>query len=125
MEKVDRIADIWGPRTPHDRGTVWPARVDIALRDGTHEEDVERWVRSACTLRSKGCACDLAVKEGRLVGIRGRAADVVNHGRLGPKGLFGHWTWPDDPDRLRRPMIRDRCRCVGEKTSALLSLAET
>ncbi len=25
---VDRIADIWGPRTAHPRGTVWPARVD-------------------------------------------------------------------------------------------------
>jgi len=24
---VDRIADIWGQRTPHSKGTVWPTRV--------------------------------------------------------------------------------------------------
>jgi anaerobic selenocysteine-containing dehydrogenase len=40
-------------------------------------------------LCSNGCACDIAVKDGRMVGVRGRAADRVNHGRLGPKGLYG------------------------------------
>ncbi len=24
-----------------------------------------------------------------MVGVRGRAGDTVNHGRLGPKGLYG------------------------------------
>ena len=28
-------------------------------------------------------------KDGRIVGVRGRAEDRVNHGRLGPKDLFG------------------------------------
>jgi hypothetical protein len=28
---------------------------------------------------------DIAVKDGRLVGVRGRATDMVNHGRLDPK----------------------------------------
>ena len=86
---VDRIADIWGERTPHGRGTVWPARVDLHLEDGLGPEDVERWVESACLLCSNGCGCDIAVKGGRMVGVRGRAGDVVNHGRLGPKGLYG------------------------------------
>jgi hypothetical protein len=32
---------------------------------------------------------DIGVKDGRIVGVRGRAIDRINHGRLGPKGLFG------------------------------------
>jgi ferredoxin-nitrate reductase len=49
----------------------------------------ERWVQSACLLCSNGCGIDLGVTDGRIVGVRGRAVDRVNHGRLGPKGLFG------------------------------------
>jgi anaerobic selenocysteine-containing dehydrogenase len=104
---VDRIADIWGPGMPHARGTVWPARVDLHLDAGVTEEQVDRWVASACVLCSNGCGCDIAVKDGRMVGIRGRAGDVVNHGRLGPKGLYGSTSWAPAGDRLTRPMIRD------------------
>src|SRR3954471_13229154 len=86
---TDRIADIWGERTPFGRGEHWPVRVDQKLADGLSESDVDRWVQSACVLCSNGCACDIAVKDDRMVGIRGRAVDRVNHGRLGPKGLFG------------------------------------
>jgi anaerobic selenocysteine-containing dehydrogenase len=103
---VDRIADIWGPRTPFGRGEAWPLRVDHRLADGVAENQVDRWVQSACVLCSNGCACDIAVKDGRMVGVRGRAVDVVNHGRLGPKGLFGSWQGMDHPDRLIRPLIR-------------------
>jgi anaerobic selenocysteine-containing dehydrogenase len=85
----DRIADIWGSRTPHAKSTVWPARVDQHLAEGVEESEVDRWVQSACLLCSNGCGCDIAVKDGRMVGIRGRSSDVVNHGRLGPKGLYG------------------------------------
>ncbi len=38
----DRIADIWGGRTPFARGEQWPVRVDQALADGFHESDVDR-----------------------------------------------------------------------------------
>ena len=69
---TDRIADIWGERTPHAQGTVWPARVDLHLEEGVREEDVDRWVQSACLLCSNGCGCDIAVKDGRMVGVRGR-----------------------------------------------------
>jgi anaerobic selenocysteine-containing dehydrogenase len=102
----DRIADLWGERTPHARGTVWPARVDQHLDPGVSEADVDRWVQSACVLCSNGCGCDIAVKDGRMVGVRGRATDVVNHGRLGPKGLYGSTPWASSTDRLTRPMIR-------------------
>jgi anaerobic selenocysteine-containing dehydrogenase len=104
---VDRIADIWGTRTPFDKDERWPTRVDLKLADGLTEADVDRWVQAACVLCSNGCACDIAVKDGEMVGVRGRAVDVVNHGRMGPKGLFASWQGVRNPDRLTRPLIRD------------------
>jgi len=109
---IDRVADIWGPRTPHARGTVWPARVDLHLEPGLAETDVDRWVQSACVLCSNGCGADIAVKDGRMVGVRGRATDVVNHGRLGPKGLYGSWPWASARERLTRPQVREGGRLV-------------
>lgn len=103
---IDRIADIWGERTPFARGEHWPVRVDQKLADGIAESDIDRWVQSACVLCSNGCACDIAVKDDNMVGIRGRAVDQVNHGRLGPKGLFGSIPGMNSRDRLTHPMIR-------------------
>jgi anaerobic selenocysteine-containing dehydrogenase len=57
-------------------------------------------------LCSNGCGLDIAVAGGRMVGVRGRAGDRVNHGRLGPKGLFG-WQANHAADRLTRPLVRD------------------
>jgi anaerobic selenocysteine-containing dehydrogenase len=105
MSATDRIGDIWGPRTPHARDAAWPVRVDQELADGLTADQVDSWVRSACVLCSNGCACDIAVKDGRMVGVRGRATDRINHGRLGPKGLYGSWQWSDQ-DRLTRPLVR-------------------
>jgi ferredoxin-nitrate reductase len=85
----DRIREPWGPRTPFGPGAAWSVRVDGFLADGVAPEQVERWVPSACLLCSNGCGLDIAVAGGRIVGVRGRAGDRVNHGRLGPKGLFG------------------------------------
>jgi anaerobic selenocysteine-containing dehydrogenase len=100
----DRIEDIWGARTPYGAGEVWPGRVDTFLPDGTTAADVDRWVPSACLLCSNGCGLDIAVRDGAMVGVRGRAEDRVNHGRLGPKGLFG---WQGQlRDRLTEPLIR-------------------
>src|SRR5438270_203199 len=100
----DRIADIWGGRTPHAAGTPWPVRVDRYVDEGVAEADVD-WVRSACVLCSNGCGMDIGVHDGRIVGVRGRASDRVNHGRLGPKGLFG-WQANNSADRLTEPLVR-------------------
>jgi anaerobic selenocysteine-containing dehydrogenase len=102
----DRIADPWGDRTPMARGQDWPIRVDVHLDDGIDEGDVDRWVQSASILHSNGDAMDIAVKDERIVGVRGREADRVNRGRLGPKDLFG-WQANASPDRLTRPLLRD------------------
>jgi ferredoxin-nitrate reductase len=101
---TDRIEHIWGARTPYGSGEEWPERVDIHLVDGVSEADVDRWVQSACLLCSNGCGVDVAVADGRMVGMRGRAVDRVNKGRLGPKGLFG---WQGQlHDRLTTPLVR-------------------
>src|SRR3954470_14578743 len=104
-ETRDSITDIWGERTPHLHG-VWPGRVD----ERTTEEP-ERWVQSTCVLCSNGCALDVGVKGGRIVGVRGRAVDRVNRGRLGPKGLHG-WEANHSADRLTRPLVRRGGRLV-------------
>ena len=99
-----RIEDIWGERAPIGPGDPWPSRVDTYLQPGVGEADVDRWVPSACVLCSNGCGLEIAVKDDRMVGVRGREHDRVNAGRLGPKGLFG---WQGQQrDRLLRPMIR-------------------
>ncbi|MFF7454685.1 molybdopterin oxidoreductase family protein [Kitasatospora sp. NPDC008115] len=102
---VDRIAQPWGSRTPFEPGTPWPARVDAFLADGLAPQDVERWVPAASLLHSNGDAMDIAVRHGRIVGVRGRASDRVNRGRLGPKDLFG-WQANHSPDRLTSPLMR-------------------
>lgn len=106
----DRISDIWGTRTPHTAGSPWPKRVDQFLLDGIDEADVEKWVRGACLLCSNGCGLEVAVRDGRMVGVRGRAEDRINHGRLGPKGLYG---WQGEQrDRLTTPLIREEGRLI-------------
>jgi ferredoxin-nitrate reductase len=94
----DSIKNIWGERTPHYGD--WPVRVDQRT-----EVEPDKWVQSACVLCSNGCGMDIGVKDGRIVGVRGRAVDAVNHGRLGPKGLHG-WVANNSKDRLTKPMIR-------------------
>src|SRR3569623_2088284 len=98
MESRDSINDIWGPR--HAYYGEWPARVDMHT-----EAEPTEWVQSACVLCSNGCGLDIGVRDGRIVGVRGRAEDRVNHGRLGPKGLHG-WQANNSPDRFTTPLIR-------------------
>jgi ferredoxin-nitrate reductase len=119
-EGRDSIQDIWGPRTPHQGD--WPARVDERVL-----EEPDQWVQSACVLCSNGCGMDVGVKGGRIVGVRGRAVDRVNHGRLGPKGLHA-WEANNSPDRLTRPLIRRDGRLVettwDEAMSALVARSQ-
>lgn len=92
------IQDIWGERTPYnDR---WPDRIDEFI-----QEEPDHWVQSACVLCSNGCGLDIGVKNGRIVGVRGRSTDRVNHGRLGPKGLHS-WMANNAADRLTKPLMR-------------------
>jgi ferredoxin-nitrate reductase len=97
-ETRDSIADIWGKRTPYYGD--WKERIDERTL-----EQPEQWVQSACVLCSNGCGLDIGVKEGRMVGVRGRGVDRVNRGRLGPKGLHG-WVANNSKERLMKPYVR-------------------
>src|SRR4051812_17635176 len=99
-ESRNSVQDIWGERTPFKGQGKWPERVDYRATDKP-----ERWVQSACVLCSNGCGIDIGVKQGRIVGVRGRAIDPVNKGRLGPKGLNA-WEANHSPERLTVPLIR-------------------
>jgi anaerobic selenocysteine-containing dehydrogenase len=79
--------------------------VDTYLAEGLAPESVDEWVQSASVLHSNGDGLDVAVKDGRIVGVRGRAVDRVNHGRVDVKDLFG-WRANSAPDRLTAPLIR-------------------
>lgn len=111
MARIDRIAEPWGTRTPYGAGESWPVRVDTFLDGDLAVEDVDTWVRTASILHSNGDAMEIAVKDDRIVGVRGLATDRVNHGRLGPKDLFG-WQANASPDRLTRPLVRVDGRLV-------------
>src|SRR2546430_5246085 len=98
MSTENRIQDVWGERTPYE--SRWPERVDQRT-----VAEPDEWIQSACILCSNGCGLEIGTKEGRIVGVRGRADDHVNRGRLGPKGLHG-WEANNAPDRLTAPLIR-------------------
>ncbi|GGO01693.1 molybdopterin-dependent oxidoreductase [Saccharibacillus kuerlensis] len=67
--------------------------------------EIDRWVYSTCNLCSIGCGCEIAVKDEKIVGIRGNGNHPINRGRLGPKGE-NQWQANNSPDRLLSPLIR-------------------
>ena len=106
-----RIKEPWGGRTPFGPGEEWPIRVDQFLEEGISEDEVDRWVQTASILHSNGDALNLAVKDRRIVGLRGRGADRVNRGRVDPKDLFG-WQANNSEDRLTKPLVRENDELV-------------
>lgn len=100
---TDRIDNPWGSRTPFGRNETWPERADQLL--AVHEDSVDSWVPTASLLHSNGDAMDIAVSDGRMVGVRGRVGDRVNHGRLDIKDLYA-WQANGSADRLTAPLVR-------------------
>src|SRR5437764_790753 len=107
-ESRNSTQDIWGARTPYDGSGSWPVRIDESL-----SEQPDKWVQSCCVLCTNGCGLDIGVRDGRIVGVRGRSDDRINRGRLGPKGMHA-WIANASPDRLTRPLIR-KGKKGGEK----------
>jgi ferredoxin-nitrate reductase len=108
---TDRIKEPWGERTPFGPGEEWPVRVDQFLEQGLSEDDIDRWVQTASILHSNGDSLDVAVRESRIVGVRGRGVDRVNKGRVDRKDLFG-WQANNAGDRLRKPLVRENGQLV-------------
>ncbi|WP_216853290.1 molybdopterin oxidoreductase family protein [Phytoactinopolyspora halotolerans] len=117
----EHIADPWGARTPYARGETWPERVDAVLEDGLSDDEVDRWVQTASLLHSNGDAMDIAVRNGRIAGVRGRAGDRVNRGRLDPKDAYA-WQANASPDRLTRPLVRQYGRLSEADWDTAMSL---
>src|SRR4051794_29147877 len=103
--RQNRLERLWGDRTPYAPGETWPVRVDEHYADGLTAADVDSWHTSASVLHSNGDAMEIAVKDGRIVGVRGRGDDRVNHGRLDIKDLYA-WQANNSADRLTTPLIR-------------------
>jgi anaerobic selenocysteine-containing dehydrogenase len=127
--RIDRIAEPWGSRTPHGPGDDWPVRVDMHLQQGADPDAVD-WVETASILHSNGDALEIAVRDGRMVGVRGIGRSRVNRGRLGPKDLYG-WQANGSRDRLTRPLVRrggelveaswdEAMELIAERSRALL-----
>ncbi|WP_311932150.1 molybdopterin-dependent oxidoreductase [Microbispora sp. H11081] len=85
-------------------GSPWPVRVDVVLEEGLTEQQVEHWAGAVSAAGWGDNALDLAVRDGRVAGVRGRAGDRVNHGRLDPR----EWhAWQPRAERLTRPLVRE------------------
>ena len=73
-------------------------------------DDIHRTAYRTCPLCEAGCGLEIALGRSadgaeRVVRIRGDRDDVFSHGYLCPKGTtLGHLH--DDPDRLRRPLVK-------------------
>ncbi|MEZ5139960.1 MAG: molybdopterin-dependent oxidoreductase [Acidimicrobiales bacterium] len=65
----------------------------------------ERTAYRTCPLCEAGCGLEITVKGGRATRIRGDQDDVFSHGFLCPKGSTLRQLH-EDPDRLRRPLVR-------------------
>ena len=58
-----------------------------------------------CPLCEACCGLEIILRDGRVAGIRGHDEDVFSAGYICPKG-FALKELHEDPDRLRRPLIR-------------------
>ena len=66
---------------------------------------IERTAIRTCPLCEAGCGLEIGLTGDRVQRIRGDRDDVFSHGFLCPKGTtLGHLH--DDPDRLRRPVVK-------------------
>jgi nitrate reductase NapA len=81
------------------------ARWIQANQDALADADLE-WKKAPCRYCGTGCGVEAGIKDGRIMAVRGDAANPVNRGMLCVKGyhlpamLYGE-------DRLRYPMLRN------------------
>ncbi|MEO2078224.1 MAG: molybdopterin oxidoreductase family protein [Bacillus sp. (in: firmicutes)] len=94
------------------------SRVDMNVYS---QGEVDKWVYSTCNICSIGCGCYIAVKDNKIVGIKGNADHPINRGRLGPKGE-NQWYANNSPDRLLTPLIRKHGALVSASWDEAMAL---
>ena len=62
---------------------------------------------AVCNLCEAVCGLELTIEDGTVTGVRGNPADPLSRGHICPKGV-AIGDIHADPDRLRRPVRRDR-----------------
>ncbi|MBA3281334.1 MAG: molybdopterin-dependent oxidoreductase, partial [Acidimicrobiia bacterium] len=67
--------------------------------------EADRTMFRTCPLCEATCGLEISVVDQRVTRIRGDRDDVFSHGFICPKGSTLRQLH-DDPDRLRRPLVR-------------------
>src|SRR5690606_13365587 len=98
------------PDPPRRPGATIPSRgasqpVGVPLREGR----VPRTHLHTCTLSEAGCGIVVETEGGRVTAIRGDEQDGWSRGYVCPKAPALK-ELHEDPDRLRRPLLRDGTR---------------
>src|SRR3990170_2778052 len=75
--------------------------------------DVTETRLGVCNICEAICGLELTLEGDRVTGVRGNPDDPLSRGHICPKGV-SIGDLHDDPDRLRRPVRRDRA--TGEWT---------
>ncbi len=86
-------------------GTEHERAATTADTTGTTATADTRTAFRTCPLCEAGCGLEITVTAGKVTRIRGDQADVFSKGFLCPKGSTLKQLH-DDPDRLRRPMVK-------------------
>lgn len=88
------------------KSTTDPAPPPAATPEKKKDEtDGATWVKTVCRYCGVGCGMMAAVKEGKLVGVKGDELNPVNKGLLCVKAFYLH-KYMNAPDRLTTPLIR-------------------
>jgi anaerobic selenocysteine-containing dehydrogenase len=80
-------------------------RSPLRLSDPPVAPDYTGTRLTACNLCEAICGLELTLTDGRVTAIRGNPTDPLSRGYICPKGVALADVY-DDPDRLRRPIVR-------------------
>ena len=82
-------------------------------------------VESTCPYCGVGCGIYLGIRNGQMVGVRGRREGTVNNGFLCVKGRFGIIDFVQHKDRLKAPLIKKNGEFIEVGWGEALGLVES
>lgn len=99
-----------------------------ALTEKSLQGQGRRWeiqkVKTTCPFCGAGCNFDLAVKDGKIVGVLSNRSSVVNGNSLCVKGRFG-WDFVNNEGRLTTPLIKKNGKFIPASWDEALDLIAT